>query len=57
MEFLALEPSNILGLLGVGILSGILAGFFGIGGGAIIVPMMILLGMILKSLLEFQLCK
>ena len=32
MEFLALEPLNILGLLGVGILSGILAGFFGIGG-------------------------
>ena len=44
MEFLALEPLNILGLLGVGILSGILAGFFGIGGGAIIVPMMILFG-------------
>ncbi|WP_143422379.1 sulfite exporter TauE/SafE family protein, partial [Helicobacter pullorum] len=44
MEFLALEPLNILGLFGVGILSGILAGFFGIGGGAIIVPMMILFG-------------
>ena len=56
MEFLALEPLNILGLLGVGILSGILAGFFGIGGGAIIVPMMILFGFIHKSHPSLALC-
>ncbi len=44
MEFLVLDFWNVVGLLSVGILAGILAGFFGIGGGAIIVPMMILLG-------------
>lgn len=44
MEWLALDFSFILALFIIGIFTGILAGFFGIGGGAIIVPLMILLG-------------
>lgn len=48
MEFLSsimeMNIEIILGLLLVGLLTGILAGFFGIGGGAIIVPMMIAFG-------------
>ncbi|CAM2963228.1 sulfite exporter TauE/SafE family protein [Helicobacter burdigaliensis] len=48
MEFLnAIMEMNVglvLALLAIGLLTGILAGFFGIGGGAIIVPMMIALG-------------
>lgn len=44
MEILALDPLHIVALFAIGILTGILAGFFGIGGGAIIVPLMILLG-------------
>lgn len=44
MEVLALDLWSVGGLLAVGLLAGILAGLFGIGGGAIIVPMMILLG-------------
>ncbi|WP_300691439.1 MULTISPECIES: sulfite exporter TauE/SafE family protein [Helicobacter] len=44
MEWLVLDFSFILTLFIIGIFTGILAGFFGIGGGAIIVPLMILLG-------------
>lgn len=44
MEILALDALHIVALFAIGILTGILAGFFGIGGGAIIVPLMILLG-------------
>lgn len=38
-----------LGLLGLGLLSGIFAGFFGIGGGTLIVPAMMLLGLDIKT--------
>ena len=44
MEFFSLDILFILSLFVVGIFSGIIAGIFGIGGGAIIVPMMIFLG-------------
>ena len=44
MEVFTLDFWSVGGLLAVGLLAGILAGLFGIGGGAIIVPMMILLG-------------
>lgn len=44
MEFLISEPFYSIILLGIGILTGILAGFFGIGGGAILVPLVIMLG-------------
>ena len=36
-------------LLGLGLLSGIFAGFFGIGGGTLIVPAMMLLGLDIKT--------
>lgn len=38
-----------IALLGLGLLSGILAGFFGIGGGTLIVPAMLLLGLDIKA--------
>ena len=44
MEFLIEHWYLIPLVFGVGILTGILAGIFGIGGGVIIVPMMVLLG-------------
>ncbi|WP_370525056.1 sulfite exporter TauE/SafE family protein [Helicobacter winghamensis] len=44
MEFLIFEPFYSLALFGIGILTGILAGFFGIGGGAILVPLVMMLG-------------
>lgn len=44
MEILSLDPLYFIALLAIGIPTGILSGLFGIGGGAIIVPFMILLG-------------
>ncbi len=44
MEILSLDPFYLCALLAIGIPTGILSGLFGIGGGAIIVPFMILLG-------------
>ncbi|MBX7490267.1 sulfite exporter TauE/SafE family protein [Helicobacter turcicus] len=44
MELLILEPFYSIALFSIGILTGILAGFFGIGGGAILVPLVIMLG-------------
>ena len=44
VEFLSLDLTFVFALLFIGIFSGMIAGIFGIGGGAIIVPMMIFLG-------------
>ena len=44
MEFFIAEPLYHGMLFGIGILTGILAGFFGIGGGTILVPLVMMLG-------------
>ncbi|WP_034288093.1 sulfite exporter TauE/SafE family protein [Helicobacter sp. MIT 11-5569] len=44
MELLISEPFYSIALFSIGILTGILAGFFGIGGGAILVPLVMMLG-------------
>ena len=44
MEFLISTPFYSVALFSIGILTGILAGFFGIGGGAILVPLVMALG-------------
>ncbi len=44
MEILAFEPLAIIILAVIGIFTGVIAGCFGIGGGAIVVPRMVLLG-------------
>ncbi len=49
MELLSTEPVYDIILFSIGILTGILAGFFGIGGGAILVPLVIMLGNDIKS--------
>lgn len=38
------ERSNVLPLIGVGLLAGVLSGFFGVGGGLVVVPFLLLLG-------------
>lgn len=44
MEILGFEFLSIIILVAIGIFTGVMAGCFGIGGGAIVVPMMVLLG-------------
>lgn len=48
MEFLTLFQLDFIALFFIGILTGILAGFFGIGGGAVLVPLVMLLGIDIK---------
>ncbi|MDD6056216.1 MAG: sulfite exporter TauE/SafE family protein [Helicobacter sp.] len=48
MELLAFLEWQMIPLFFIGILTGILAGFFGIGGGAVLVPLVMLLGYDIK---------